>query len=73
MLKSFCKLLVLLAVLRKTAQKCTRALILGIFEQLGGSALLNDNAPVHEQHMVGHVAGKGHLVRDNDHGGVRCV
>ena len=69
-LKSFCCFRNSLAVLRKTAQKCAGALILRVFEQLVRRALLHDHAAIHEQHVVGNVAVEGHLVRDNDHGGV---
>ena len=59
-----------LAVLRKTAQKCLGSLIMRIFKYLCRRALLNDGAAVHEHDMIGHIAGKRHLVGDDDHGGV---
>ena len=33
-----------------------------------GSPFLRDDAVRHENHMAGHIPGKGHLVGDNDHG-----
>ena len=39
-----------------------------VAEHLLGIALLDDDAAVHEDHAVAHGAGKGHLVRDDDHG-----
>ena len=41
-----------------------------IFKYLCRRALLNDGAAVHEHDMIGHIAGKRHLVGDDDHGGV---
>ena len=38
-------------------------------DRLGG-ALLHDHAAVHEDHLIGYVPGEGHLVGDDDHGGV---
>ena len=37
-------------------------------EHLFGRALLHDEAAVHEDDAVGHVAGEAHLVGDHDHG-----
>ena len=44
-----------------------------IFKYLCRRALLNDGAAVHEHDMIGHIAGKRHLVGDDDHGGVLTV
>ena len=41
-----------------------------IAKYLLGRALFDDNAAVHEDDVIGNVAREGHLVRDNDHGGV---
>ena len=41
-----------------------------IFKYLCRRALFNDSAAVHEYDMIGHIAGKRHLVGDDDHGGV---
>ena len=36
-------------------------------DDVRGTALLHDHAAVHEDDVVGHVAGEGHLVGDDDH------
>ena len=41
-----------------------------IFKQFAGRAFLHNHARVHEQHVVGHIAGESHLVRNDNHGGV---
>ena len=38
-----------------------------------GVPCLNDGAAVHEHDMIGHIAGKRHLVGDDDHGGVLAL
>ena len=38
-------------------------------DDLLGIALLHDEAAVHEDHLIRHVPGEGHLVSDDDHGG----
>ena len=48
-------------------QEVLRAVALGVIEHLIGRALLDDNAAVHEDDAIGHVAGEAHLVRDHDH------
>ena len=51
-------------------QKLLRPLLLGVAKDGLGGAFLHHHAPVHEDHLVGHVPGEGHLVGDDDHGGV---
>ena len=46
------------------------ALLPGALDDLAGVALLHDDAAAHEDDLVGHVPGKGHLVGDDDHGGL---
>ena len=36
-------------------------------QHLGRRALFYDQAAIHKDHAVGNVAGKSHLVRDDDH------
>ena len=47
-----------------------RALLPGRAENLLGRAFLADSAVVHEDDLAGYVAGKAHLMGDDDHGGV---
>ena len=47
------------------------ALLAGVGEELAGRALLDDDAVVHEQHPVGDLARKAHLVGDDEHGDAR--
>lgn len=69
--ESFCIIFRSLAVLRKTAQKCLGSLIMRIFKYLCRRALLNAMVlPSMNTMMIGHIAGKRHLVGDDDHGGV---
>ena len=42
--------------------------MLGVAKELRRRGVLEDHALVHKDHAVGHRAGKGHLVRDDDHG-----
>ena len=42
--------------------------MLGVAEELGRRGVLEHHALVHKDHAVGHGSGKGHLVRDDDHG-----
>src|SRR5436190_23382242 len=44
------------------------AFVLRVFEDLFRGASLSDDAAVKEDDAVGHVAGKLHFVRDDDHG-----
>ena len=44
--------------------------MLGIVDDLAGRALLHDDAAVHKDEVVGHVASETHLVSDDDHGHV---
>ena len=49
------------------AQELLGALLLRVAEDLGGRALLDDDAAVHEDDAAGDVAGELHLVGDDDH------
>ena len=51
-------------------EEAAGALVGGVIDHVGGAAILHDDALVHEQHVVGHLTGELHLVRDDDHGGV---
>ena len=44
--------------------------LFGPLDDLPGGALFHNNSLIHEDDLVGHVPGKGHLVRDDDHGGL---
>ena len=66
--EGFCLLSLYLAVPR---QELTGALLLRVVDDLPGGALLHDDAAVHEDHLIGHVPGKGHLVGDDDRDPVR--
>ena len=48
-------------------QEVLRAVALGVIEHLVGRALLDDNAAVHEDDAVGHIAGEAHLVCNHNH------
>ena len=48
-------------------QEVLRAVALGVIKHLVGRTLFDDNAAVHKDDAVGHVAGEAHLVRDHDH------
>ena len=41
-----------------------------MIDDLPGLALLHDHAAVHEDQLVRHIPGEGHLVGDDDHGGL---
>ena len=49
-----------------TREELLRARLLRVAEDLLGRALLDDDAAVHEDDLIGHGAGKRHLVRDDD-------
>ena len=51
-------------------QKLPGALLPGVLDDLPGGALLRDDAAIHEDDPIGHIPGEGHLVGDDDHGGV---
>ena len=59
-----------LLVFAVAREELARALSLRVFDDVVRRALLHDHAAVHEDHTVGHVAGEGHLMRDDDHGHV---
>ena len=59
-----------LLVLCKTAEESTGAFILCIAENFLRTALLDDDAAVHKDNTVGHVAGECHFMCDDDHGHV---
>ena len=48
-------------------QERLRALFPGLADHLSRRPFLDDDAAVHEQHLVGHLARELHLVRDDDH------
>ena len=50
------------SVIAEPGEEISGLLLLGIAEQLLGSPLLTDDAPVHVDHMIAHIPGKGHLV-----------
>ena len=49
-------------------EELLRALLLGVVDELFGGAFLHDHAAIHEEDAVRNVAGKVHLVGDDDHG-----
>ena len=51
-------------------QELLCALLLRVLNELLGGAFFHHHAAVHEQDAVGHIAGKVHLVGDDDHGGL---
>jgi len=57
-----------LFVLEITREELASALVFGVAEELGRRGVLEHHALVHKDHAVGHGSGKGHLVRDDDHG-----
>ena len=57
----------LLRIMRK---ELARPFLLRIPENIPGGAFLADLSFVHENYIVCHVAGEGHFMRHNDHGGV---
>ena len=57
-----------LFVVEITREELAGALVLRIAKELSRRGVLEDHALVHKDHAVGHRAGKGHLVRDDDHG-----
>ena len=42
----------------------------GVVDELFGRAFFHDHAAIHEQDAVGHIAGKVHLMGNNDHRGL---
>src|SRR6056297_197647 len=56
------------SVTQNLAQEQLRALGFGVIEELFRLVLFNDLPLVHENHPVGHLPGKSHLVRDTQHG-----
>ena len=59
-------------MLAQRDRNCRVRSSLGMVHDLTGVPLLHDDAAVHEDHLVRHIPGKGHLVGDDDHGGVVC-
>ena len=59
-----------LALLGVAGQELFGTLLPRALDHLAGRALFHDDAAVHEDDLVGYVAGKGHFVGDNDHGGL---
>ena len=55
------------------AQEGLRAVLLWRGEDLGGRALFDDAALVEEQHAVGEIMSKAHLMRDQQHGHIGLV
>lgn len=53
--------------LRVSGQKLFGTFFLGRINDLFGITLFYDYTAVHKYNLVGHIAGKGHLVRNNDH------
>ena len=53
--------------MQSAAQKAARALCLRPVEDVGGLALLDDLALVHEDQLIADVARELHLVRDDEH------
>ena len=51
-------------------EKLPGAFLPGVLNDLPGGPLLHNDAAVHKDHLVGHVPGEGHLVGDDDHGGL---
>ena len=49
----------------ETAQKFLRLFFLWIFKDLMGSSLFHDNSIAHEDHMLRHISGEGHLMCDD--------
>ena len=39
----------------------------GVVDELFGRAFFHDHTAIHEQDVVGHIAGEVHLMGDNDH------
>ena len=39
-------------------------------DDLPGISLLHHDTPVHKHHLIRHIPGKGHLVSDDEHGGI---
>ena len=56
------------ARLEEAAEEATGLFLLGVGEDLGWGALLEDAALVEEGDLVGYLAGEGHLVGGDDHG-----
>ena len=54
-------------------EELLRAGVLRVLDDLPRRALLHDDAAVHKDRAVGHVAGKRHLVRDHDHADAASV
>src|SRR2546423_8893572 len=53
--------------LKRAAEEPLRSLLLWTIEEIGGHALLDDLAFVHEDHTVADLAGELHLVGDDQH------
>ena len=53
---------------RELRQKRARALVLRVVDDIFGLALFHNDAACHKDHAVGHAAGKGHLMRHDEHG-----
>ena len=53
----------------KRDEELTGAFLLGMVDDLLGIALLHNEAAIHEDHLISHIPGKGHLVGYDDHGG----
>ena len=51
-------------------QETAGPFLLGVVNDLMGRPLLHHHAAIHEQDPVSHIPGKGHLMGDNDHGGL---
>ena len=51
-------------------QELFGALLLGVVDELFGRALFHHHAAIHKEDAVCHVAGKVHLVGDDDHRGL---
>ena len=51
-------------------QKRAGAIVLGVVDDLASRPLLHDDTAVHEDEVIGHIAGEAHLMGDNDHGHV---
>ena len=66
--KAVFRFLAFKSVLAEPGEEILRLLALRIAEDVGGSALLTDDALVHVHHMGGDVPGEGHLVGHHQHG-----
>ena len=58
------------STLRIPGEELPGALLRGVLDDLMGWALLHNDAAIHEDDLIGHIPGEGHLVGDDDHGGL---